>query len=175
MPDSDDFDFDVLLFFAPFFVVDAFALCFAPVVDPVSLPVALAPVADDSEPLEPIDPDEPLAVEVFFDVFLCCLWCFAFVPLLVPASLLPCMPDEELPCVPVVAPWLPCSDAELCASAAPASITAAATAIHLMSNIRSSARLLLDRDAELRPARNIAGRRNHAFAPGERQGVAPCR
>jgi hypothetical protein len=186
VPDSDDFDFDVLLFFAPFFVVDAFALCFAPEVDPVSLPVALAPVADDSEPeapvpvasdepLEPIDPDEPLAVEDFFDVFLCCLWCFAFVPLLVPASLLPCMPDVELPCVPVVEPWLPCSDAELCASAAPASITAAATAIHFMSNIRSSARLLLDRDAELRPARNIAGRRNHGFAPGERQGVAPCR
>src|SRR5512133_881582 len=63
------------------------------------------------------------------------------------------MPDVELPCVPVVEPWF--SVAELCASAAPASLTAAATAIHLLSNIRSSARLLLG------PGRRIAARPEH--------------
>jgi hypothetical protein len=206
VPDSDFFE-DEPVFFAAFF--EDFALCFEPVFDPEAEPLvssfALEPVADDSDPEEPlpIDPDEPLA-EDFFDVavFLWCLWCFALalVPL-VPVSLLPfmslepCMPLLEPcvslpePCMPLLdpcvspepcmllpePPMLPCSCvAELCASAAPASITAAATAIHFMSNIRSSARLLLDRDAELRPARNTAGPRNDGFAARERQGIAPC-
>lgn len=182
VPDAEDLDFDdfdALPFFAFF---DVFALCFAGVE-----PVALEPVADGSEPeepvpaidsdepLEPIDPDEPLA-EDFFDVdFLWRLWCF-FVLLFVPVSLPACAAEEDPPCAPVVEPGLPSGVAAgLCASAAPASITAAATAIHFVSNIRSSARLLLDRDAGLRPARNTAGPRNDGFAAGERQGVGPRR
>ncbi len=70
-PVSDDFDAFEPVFFEDFFAV--FALCFAPAVEPVSLPVALEPIADDSDPddpLEPIEPDEPLAVDFFDAAFL---------------------------------------------------------------------------------------------------------